>query len=288
MKLWITGSQGLVGAALIRYCMQEGIDHVATNRSLVDVSSMQQIKKFIHSPEGAGVTHIINCAAYTNVDQAEKESDQAHLINAMGPENLGHVAHRNNLKIVHLSTDYVFGLNGEKPFTEKDRCSPVSIYAQTKYEGENRLLDAYPQACILRTSWVFGQGGKNFVSFLLDKIQKEEKIYVVHDQRNRATYVQDLCAALLAIICHSGIFHFANHGETSRFEIAQKMVEIAAAQGMPIACKEVVSVNSSSFFQAAKRPIYSALDTEKIEAILGIKPRLWESALKDFLCLKKY
>ena len=283
MKLWITGSLGLVGTALQKRCANESIEYVATSRAEADISSLQHIKKFLHSPAGKDVTHIVNCAAYTNVDLAEKEPDMAHRINAVGPENLGAVAHQFDLKVLHLSSDYVFGLAGDRPFTETDPCEPASVYAKTKYEGESELLDVYPQACILRTSWVFGQGGKNFVSAILSKIQKEEKISVISDQRNRLTYVDDLSEAVLSLLCHSGIFHFANHGETSRFDVARHMVQAAQERGLPVACREVLAVNSSAFPQLAKRPSYSALDTTKIESLLGIFPRPWEIALKEFI-----
>lgn len=283
MKIWITGAQGLVGSALKKICKSERIDHVTTGRDLVDITSSQQIKKFLRSPEGVSITHVINCAAYTNVDQAEQNAEEAYLVNAKAPENLGHIAHTHDLQIVHLSTDYVFGITGHHPFKENDPCAPASVYAKTKLEGENRLLEAFPQACIVRTSWVFGQGGKNFVSALLDKIRKEEAIYVTTDQKNRATYVQDLAQALLTLAGQSGIFHFANRGEASRFEIAQKMVQYVKDKGGDIACKEVIGVTSSAFSQIAKRPLYSALDTNKIETMIGIQPRSWEDALQEFI-----
>jgi dTDP-4-dehydrorhamnose reductase len=283
MKLWITGSQGLVGRALQEHCKKEQVEFVATSRDQVDISSLKHMKDFLHSPEGKETTHIINCAAYTNVDQAEKEPEVAHLINAIGAENVGTVAHHFDLKALHLSSDYVFGLAGDRPFKETDACQPASVYAKTKYEGEQRLLAAYPQACILRTSWVYGQGGKNFVSSILDKIQKEEKIYVVSDQRNRLTYVNDLTRAILSLLCHSGIFHFANRGETSRFNVAQQMLATIQGRGLPFVCKEVFAIKSSAFPQLAKRPQYSALDTHKIENLLGISPRSWEITLKDYI-----
>lgn len=283
MKLWITGSKGLVGTALQNLCKKEQIAFTATSREEVDISSLKHTKDFLHSPDGKDVTHIINCAAYTNVDQAEKEPEIAQSVNALGPENLGTVAHHFDLKVLHLSSDYVFGIAGGRPFTETDACQPMNTYARTKYEGEQRLLEAYPQACILRTSWVFGQGGKNFVSSILDKIQKEEKIYVVSDQRNRLTYVHDLAEAILSLLCHSGIFHFANQGETSRFEVAQQMIQSAQDRGLPVTCREVFAVNSSAYPQLAQRPLYSALDTTKIENLLGVSPRSWETTIKEYI-----
>lgn len=283
MKVWITGGKGFVGSALKKVCQAEEIDFIMTGRDIVDLTSPQQIKRFLRSPEGTDITHIINCAAYTNVDQAELDVEEAYLVNAKAPENLGHIAHDRDLKVIHLSTDYVFGTNGTEPFKETDPGSPAGVYAKTKFEGENRLLEAFPQACIVRTSWVFGQGGKNFVSVFLDKIKNEEALYAVIDQKNRATYVQDLAEVLLALAGQSGIFHFANHGETSRFEIAQKMVQLMKDKGVNIACEEVIGVESSAFPQIAKRPIYSALDTSKIETMLGLKPRSWEEAIQEFI-----
>ena len=273
MKIWITGDRGFVGSALKKVCKLEQIHSIATSQDQVDITSAQQIKKFLRSPEGTGITHVINCAAYTNVDQAEQNGEEAYLVNAKAPENLGHMAHIHNLHMIHLSTDYVFGAAEHQPFKESDRCNPLNVYAKTKLEGENRLLDAFPQACIVRTSWVFGEGGKNFVSVFLDKLQREETLHVITDQKNRATYVQDLAQALLVLAGQSGIFHFANAGETSRFEIAQKMVQYMKDREIDIACKEIIGVESSIFPQVAKRPLYSALDTNKIETVIGLHPR---------------
>ncbi len=282
MKLWITGSKGLVAAAVQRECLRQGIDHVSTSHDVVDIASPHQIRNFLHTHAAKNITHIINCAAYTQVDQAEHEPEKAHLVNAIGPENLAIVAHHFDLKLLHLSSDYVFGPDGSRPFQETDACQPLSIYAKTKHEGEKRLLDVYPSGCVLRTSWIFGKGGKNFLSYLLEKIQHEEKISVVSDQKNRPTYVDDLAKAILSLLCHSGIFHFANRGETSRFEMAQKLVEMAHLAGFPVRCREVIPITASSFSQGAKRPAYSALDTSKIEALLGFQARPWELALEDF------
>ncbi len=283
MKLWITGSNGLVGTAVQNLCQKQAISYVATQRDELDITSLQHVKKFLKTIEGSDVTHIVNCAAYTNVDQAEKEPSLAHLVNALGPENLATAAQQHDLHLLHLSTDYVFGEGGKRPFSETDPCTPANVYAKTKYEGEQRLLQAHPQACILRTSWVFGKGGKNFISSLLDKIQKEEKIYVISDQRNRLTYVNDLAEALLSLLCHSGIFHFANQGETSRFEVAEKMLKDLQEKGVGLTCREVIPADSSTFSQIAKRPSYSALDTAKIEALLRKPPRPWQEALKEFI-----
>lgn len=283
MKLWITGAGGFVAKALQNLCKKEGIDYIATPHEQVDITSLQEIKKFLKNLEGRAITHLVNCAAYTDVDKAEQEPEAAYQVNTAGPAILGEIARQHELNMLHLSTDYVFGSNENHPFTETAPCSPVSVYAKTKFEGEKGLLDAYPQACILRTSWVFGQGGRNFVSSLFKKIQNEEKIYVTSDQRNRLTYVADLAGTMLNLLCHSGIFHFANQGEISRFEVAKTLMENLRARGISVACRELIPITSSSCSQTAQRPLYSVLDTTKIEGVLGKTPRSWQVALKEFV-----
>jgi dTDP-4-dehydrorhamnose reductase len=281
MKLWITGANGFVAKAVQNLCRHQQIPYVATTHHDLDITSLQHIKKFLKTQEAEGITHILNCAAYTHVDQAEKEPDLAHLVNAMGPENLAKIAHEHDLKFLHLSTDYVFGTTKTSPFLETDPCDPLNIYGKTKYEGEQRVLQVYPQACIVRTSWVFGSGGKNFIPTLFEKFQKEEKIFVNQTQRNRLTYVTDLAEALMALLCHAGVFHFANQGIATRFEIAQAMLQELQARGIKVVCRELIPADHATFTQLAPRPIYSVLDTHKIESILGVL-RPWQTALREF------
>jgi dTDP-4-dehydrorhamnose reductase len=143
-------------------------------------------------------------------------------------------------------------------------------YARAKYEGENNLLEVYPSACILRSSWVFGKGGKNFISSIFQKMQEAVLVKVISDQRGRPTFVEDLATTILELLNHSGIYHFANAGEASRFEIAQEIHEKALGLHIPLACREIVPVLSDTFPTPAKRPSYSVLDTKKIELILGV------------------
>jgi dTDP-4-dehydrorhamnose reductase len=282
MRLWITGGDGFVAKAAQRLCKKEGIDCVATSREEADITSPQHLKKFLRNLTGSPITHLVNCAAYTDVDKAEQEKEAASLINSCGPEILGEIARQHDFKMVHLSTDYVFG-GGSRPFLETDPCSPLNVYATTKLEGEIRLLETYPQACILRTSWVFGTGGKNFVSSLVNKLRNEKKIYISSEQRNRLTYVHDLAEALISMLGYSGIFHFANQGETSRFEVATAMKLALQEKGIKVACQEIIPETPPSVLKGAKRPLYSVLDTTKIETTFGLAPRHWKTALKEFV-----
>lgn len=281
MKIWITGANGLVGQAVRQLCQNQNINFVATGHADGDISSLAQIKSFFHSHPG--ITHIINCAGYTRVDEAEHQKEEAFKSNTLGPENLGILAREKGLKLVHVSTDYVFDSEANSPMKEHDPCSPSSVYGQTKHEGEMRLLEEFPRACILRTSWVFGPGGKNFISSIWDKLHQEKKMKIVHDQINRITYVKDLAKALLALLCHEGIYHFANEGITSRYEVAQQMKQLLQEKGNKITCEEIDPTSAASFPTVARRPRFSVLDTQKIEKISGISPRPWEEALKEYI-----
>ena len=281
MKIWITGAQGLVGQALQKLCKEQHLSFIPTGHGDVDISSLSSVKEFFHTHPD--ITHIINCAAYTRVDEAEKQHEEAFKANTLGPENLGKLAHNENLKLVHVSTDYVFDSENPSPLTETAPHKPTSVYARTKQEGEIRLLNEFPHACIVRTSWVFGHGGKNFISSLLNKLQNEKKISVVQDQVNRLTYASDLAEVLLALLCHEGIYHFANQGVASRYDVALKMRQLLKENGKELPCEEIIGVPASMFPLPAQRPRFSVLDTQKIEKLVGITPRSWEQALKEFV-----
>ena len=277
MKIWITGANGLVGKALQKLCLQEHLAYLATGHE-VDISSLSQVKQFFNS--NPAITHIVNCAAYTSVDDAEKEPQVAYLSNTLGPENLGKLAHLAGIKLVHLSTDYVFDSEAPIPHSEMSILKPVNVYAATKKDGEERLLAEFPHACIIRTSWVFGNGGKNFISSLLAKLQSNVKIAVVADQINRLTYAPDLAAAIINLLCHEGIYHFANTGLASRYDVAEKMIEYLKDKAV---CREVEKVLAVQFPTTASRPRYSILDTQKYENLIGITPRPWQNALQEYI-----
>lgn len=287
MKLWILGKKGLLGSTLHALCQTKKISSIATSREEADISHLEHLKRFLDHSEAKEITHIINCAAYTDVDRAEKEKEIAYQVNALGPENIGLVAQKIGAKVVHISTDYVFDGSLGRPYTETDQCFPLSVYGKTKWEGENNLLAISPSACIIRVSWLFGNGGKNFISSVLQKLKTESSLSVVSDQRGRATFTPDLAEVILELLCHSGIYHFANQGEVSRFDIAKNIYEKAKALAIPMACQNLSPTPSHTFPTPAKRPSYSVLNTKKIETLLGESPRSWETALQDYLCAIK-
>lgn len=280
MKLWITGGAGLLGSLLHEICGQRQIMSVATTRAEVDITNLDAVMRFV---ETDAPTHIVNCAAYTAVDQAEKEQELAFAVNAHGAENLAKAARKHKLKLLHVSTNFVFDGTSLTPYAEEDVANPISVYGLSKWEGEKRVLGHYDKACIVRTSWLFGKKlGKNFLSKVLENLQKETVLRVSDDQVARATYAQDLAEALLALLDQKGIFHFANHEPVSRYQVACDVKAEAEKRGIALACQEIVPVSSKEFVLPARRPENGVLATRKIEQHLPI--RSWRSALGEFIC----
>jgi dTDP-4-dehydrorhamnose reductase len=274
-KIWVTGADGLLGSVLRESAA------LATGRSMADIGDLDALRSFTR--QNRGITHIVNCAAFSLVDQAEADPEAAYKANALGPENLGILAAEIHARIVHISTDYVFPGNLHRPLKEDDPVDPCSHYGRTKLEGERRLLQVNPQAAIIRTSWIFGRGGKNFVAKLQQMLQEKKEIHLTNDHWNLPTYVRDLSDAILKMLDASGIYHFANRGAATKYEFGLAMREEAAALGLTIAAKRIVPVPGSTFPSPAERPVYSVFDTSKIERKLGAPIRSWREALREYL-----
>ncbi len=276
MKLWVVGADGLVGSHLKQWA------HVASKRSDADIGNLHSLYAF--AKKLRGITHIVNCAALSHVDQAERRREEAFCANAFGPENLAAVARAMNAKFLHLSTDYVFQGNESAPIVETHPTHPINYYGWTKQEGEKRLLRVLPSSCIVRTSWVFGEGGKNFVAGMLQKLQEPHPLLLTHDQRGRPTYAPDLADTIMRMLDASGVYHFANAGEASKYEFGMAMREEALGLGFPVAASEIIPVPRSFFPESAPRPGYSVFSTAKIESFLQKPIRPWRECLREYLC----
>ena len=281
MKIWLIGSSGLLGKNICRLLLKEKYDYCITSSQEVDISSFFQVESFFIKEKN--ITHIINCAAYTFVDEAEKEKEKAFLVNAIGPKNLGIISRKYDVKIIHFSTDYVF--DGEKKdlYLEEDFCLPCNIYGVTKHEGEKALLTYGKKILIIRTSWLFGSLGEGFVSKMIDLMKNKSKIKVINDQYGLPSSCKDLAEVALKIISYEGIFHFANSGMTTWYLFANRIYEEAINLGFLLNCNEIIPVTTDAFSSIAKRPYYSVLNTEKIENILCEKIRPWKEPLKEVL-----
>lgn len=277
MKLWIPGAAGLLGSALCR----ASPGALATGRE-VNIGNEAAVRAVLE--QHPDITHIVNCAAFSLVDAAETQKEEAFAANALGPENLAKVAQEKKIPFIHISTDYVFAGEAHIPLKENDPVGPLNYYGLTKLEGEQRVQQVNPDACILRTSWIFGDGGKNFVAKLLHMFRTQEEVRLTDDQWGRPTYALDLVGAILQMFGKAGVYHFANAGPTTKFAFGCAMRDLAEKQGLQLAVKRVIAVPGSMFPSPCKRPSYSAFDTSKIESLLKSPIRPWQEALSQFLC----
>lgn len=282
MSIWIVGSEGMLGSSLVEILKREGISYVATSKTEVNILRKADIAAFLQNNK---VTSIINCAAYTSVDRAEIESEECFSINVEGACNLAVFARQSNCTFIQLSTDYLFNAQHNQPLSENARCAPCNIYGKSKYYAEILLQKIYPETCIVRTSWLFSEKKKNFVTSFLEKFENLSQFKIVNDQWGRPTSCQDLSEALIKLIGKSGIYHFANTGETTWFSFAKEIYQIAQdyRQWPSI---EITPITSLEYPTKAKRPQSSILSTDRFENECKSIPRHWKEALRE--CIEKY
>lgn len=285
MNILITGSNGQLGSQLKKTSkLFRSNKYTFVNEYEVNITNQTSIEKIIKSDD---IDCIINCASYTNVDQAENDADNAMNVNGYGTKCLASAAANTNTYLVHYSTDYVFDGNNNKPYTEDDTPNPVTIYGKSKLEGEKEFFANGSKGLIIRTSWLYSQFGKNFVKTILEKGKEKTTLKVVFDQVGSPTNASDLAYATLKILQKAiksskkiEIYNYSNEGVASWYDIA-----IAITNIRKLPCK-TEPVSSEEFPTVAHRPHYSLLDKSKIKNDFGITIPHWRSSLKE--CLKKY
>jgi len=280
-KLWVTGAAGGLGSALGSVLAARGIAACTSTREL-DIADEARVAAFLaeHRP-----THLFNCAAYTAVDQAERDEAAAHRTNAIGPAVLARACAAAGVYGVHVSTDYVFDGEKRAPYLEDDAPAPRSAYGRTKLEGERAFLNILgARGLVVRTSWLFSATGKSFPRTILRLLAEKDELSVVDDQHGRPTWAPDLAAALVDLAAQqcSGLFHFANAGATTWFELASAVRDGALARGLPVKASVIRPIPTAAFPTPAARPRSSLLDTGKLERALGKAPRPWRDTLPDF------
>lgn len=273
MTLLIVGKSGQVARALKRTAAARGIDASVIGRPEIDLAGF----------DGAlpAARAVINAAAYTQVDRAEDEVDQARAINAIAAGKLAGATAADGL-FMHFSTDYVFAGDKPAPYVEADPVAPAGAYGVTKLEGERAVLAAHPRAVILRTAWVYDASGANFVRTMLRLAKTRDEISVVADQRGCPTFAADLASAAMDIAARPGpfgIYHCAGAGETTWAGFAEEVFRLSAARGGPSAT--VRPITTAEFPTKAKRPANSRLDCAKLENDYGIRMRDWREALAE-------
>ena len=271
MRILITGAGGQLGRDLQEILAAEEV-HAADHQEL-DVGERDAVFAAVERIRPAVV---INAAAFNDVDGAESSAERAFQVNGAGPGHLADAAARTGTRLIHISTDYVFDGTRGTPYTEDDRPNPLSVYARSKYEGEVRVLSSGANACVLRTAWLYGRHGRNFVKTMLAAARGAGPLRVVSDQTGSPTSTADLARAIKALLKTSadGLFHAVNRGACSRFEFARAIVGESVAV-VPITTREAV--------RPAQRPINSSLVSVRGEQA-GLTPlRPWREALDEVL-----
>lgn len=279
MNILITGSKGQLGLELVNLGHQfPNLNLFCTDKFSLNILNFEEAEQYVLKNK---IDAMVNCAAYTDVNKAEDEPEMADEVNHLAVRNLGLIAKKHHLKLIHISTDYVFDGNSEIPYKESDETNPQNAYGVTKLNGEKALLEINPKhSIIIRTSWLYSEFGNNFVKSILKLSKEKESITVVSDQIGSPTYAKDLALAILQIIpainnSDLQIYHYANKGQCSWFDFASAIVNIANCN-----CR-VLPIPSEAFKTKAKRPKYSLLDTEKIEEAFNLEIPNWEVALKE-------
>ena len=271
MKVLITGANGQLGKAFQELLKEEGIEYIATTRREIDITKLEQIREFVKKNEG--ITHIINCAAYNRVDEAEKDWKTAYLVNGLGARNLAIVANEIDAELVHYSTDYVF--SGEKgaPYTIYDPPDPINKYGESKVLGERFVMSLSQKYYLIRTSWVFGEGN-NFIRKVIEWSKKSDVLRIVDDEVSSPTYAPDLAWATLQLIKAKayGLYHITNSGYCSRYEWAEFILNEIGWNG------KLERAKQKDFNLPAKRPMYSVLDNWGLWETVRLNMRNWKEA----------
>ncbi len=278
MKLLITGAGGQLGQELLAAARQMPFDVIGYARAELDIADMDQVQAaFSHvRPD-----FIIHAAAYTAVDDAETNQEKAYQINAYGARNVAVAAEQMGAKLCYISTDYVFDGEAAMPYREFDRLNPLNVYGKSKQAGEQLVQTLSSRYFIVRTSWLFGQHGNNFVKTMLRLAQEKEQLQVVNDQIGSPTYAKDLAHFLLELITTDkyGIYHATNAGACSWFEFAREIFQLSGDE------VEVLPCATEEFPRPARRPKHSVLDNMAMRTNGFQQLRHWRDALQEFICL---
>jgi dTDP-4-dehydrorhamnose reductase len=283
MKILVTGSKGQLGNELRELSgLYPQYHFLYTDVDELDITDHSAVEHYINATQPEA---IINCAAYTAVDKAETDEHNAYLINATAPGILARVAAKHNTLFVHVSTDYVFDGKTYSPLAETAETNPVSVYARSKFAGEQEILKHGTKAIIIRTSWLYSAFGNNFVKTILKYGTERGKLSIVYDQTGTPTYAPDLAKTILDIIPQTAdfkgvdLYHYSNEGVSSWYDFASAIVEITG-----ITC-QLSPIETKDYPLPAVRPYYSVLNKQKIKNAFALEIPYWRDSLK--LCIKR-
>ncbi len=285
MKILITGSEGQLGWELLRQAPFFNMEAVGLDLPYLDITVEPGVIEAFkeHKPD-----ILINAAAYTNVDKAETDEKACFAVNVNGPENLAAACRNAEIPMIHISTDYVFDGTNNIPYTENDPVAPASVYGRSKAEGENGVRNILEKHIILRTSWLYGVHGHNFVKTILKLGKEKEVIGVVSDQFGSPTSAADLAETVLIIASRIltfyegitfGTYNYCGEGITSWHGFAEKIIE-TAKQYAPVVTTQVKPLTTEEYPTKVRRPAFSALDCSRIQQNFGIIPKPWQKSLE--------
>lgn len=277
MMILLIGSKGQLGNDFQKLFDKKNIEYTATDYKELNIKNNTDLEEFFK--ENNAFTHIINCAAYNDVDKAENEIEQCIKVNEEAPLIIARYAKKMGAVFVTYSTDFVFDGHKIKPYMEEDVPNPLSVYGKSKYEGENEVLKIHNKSFIIRTSWLFGIGGNNFNKQVINWSRLRDSLNIVDDQVSAPTYSADLAEFSWKLIQTEkyGLYHITNSGEASKYEQAKYVLEKIGWEG------KLNRAKTADFNLPAKRPEYSKLSSEKVEKLLGEKIPTWQSGIDRFL-----
>jgi|BarGraIncu00222A_1022003.scaffolds.fasta_scaffold12643_3 dTDP-4-dehydrorhamnose reductase len=276
MKILLLGHKGMLGTDLLTQ-MRLHHEIVGMDKEEIDITSADECAKAIGK---TAPQIVINAAGYTNVDGCETAKEECFAVNAEALKNIAVACHRKNIRIIHFSTDYVFNGTGSAPYKEDDDCDPINTYGASKLAGERYLQTLAQNYIIIRTAWLYGVNGKNFVRTILEKAKTTPRLTVVDDQLGSPTYTKDLAAAVDLLIEKNaqGIFHVTNRGSCSWYQFAVKILQESGIENV-----EVSPIKSDQLARTAKRPAYSILSMQKFISTTGKAMQPWQLGLQDYL-----
>jgi dTDP-4-dehydrorhamnose reductase len=278
----IVGAGGRLGAALVREYQR---DYAVTSfeRMQLDLCRLDRVRSALSKGK---FELLINCAALTNVDYCESHHEEAFLINAEAPRLLAEIANEKSAKLVHFSTDYVFDGKKTEPYVEGDRADPLSVYGESKREGERCVLEVSPEHLIVRLSWVFGPDKPSFIDQIIQRARENDVVTAVADKCSAPTYTIDVASWLRRAIEKNanGILHLANKGGCSWQEWAQYAIDVCRNLGLPLKAERIGAVSLADMKNfVARRPVYTILSTAKFTGLTGVQPRHWREAVAEYI-----
>lgn len=281
-NILVTGAKGQLGCEIKELSKDYPFNFFFTCKDELNICDAQAIRTFVATHN---INAIVNCAAYTAVDKAESESKLADLINHQAVKNLALISKEKNIKLIHISTDYVFDGTNHKPYIEEDTTNTLSIYGQTKLDAEMAIQEINPKgSIIIRSSWIYSSHGNNFVKTMLRLGNEKEFLGVIYDQVGTPTYARDLAKVILDILPKLSdedvmIYHYSNEGVLSWYDFAKEIMKMAK-----LTCK-IYPIETKDYPTAAKRPHYALLNKSKIKKTFDIEIPFWKDSLDE--CLRK-